>query len=135
MAAPCTPINPLCLMLPADPPGADIPGPPDLVIDGRTSAQRAQRAHIRRRRWTLAGLATIGATLALGAVAGRTLVAHPLNTPCPTEDSRSCYWRADVMGDGSGRSFVDIDGHLVTVPHWLLSAEHASSSPIDGADR
>lgn len=30
--------------------------------------------------------------------------------PCVTEDSTDCYWDADVMGNGYGRSFVDIGG-------------------------
>jgi hypothetical protein len=29
--------------------------------------------------------------------------------PCPTEDSANCYWDA-TRGNGTGRSFVDIDG-------------------------
>jgi hypothetical protein len=30
--------------------------------------------------------------------------------PCPTEDSDNCYWDADTMGNGIGRSFTVVDG-------------------------
>jgi len=30
--------------------------------------------------------------------------------PCVTEDASDCYWDADVMGNGEGRSFVNLDG-------------------------
>lgn len=32
--------------------------------------------------------------------------------PCVTEDSDNCYWLADEQGNGQGRSFVAIDGHV-----------------------
>lgn len=32
--------------------------------------------------------------------------------PCPEEDSRNCYWDAATMGNGVGRSFVNIDGRM-----------------------
>lgn len=32
--------------------------------------------------------------------------------PCPTEDSDNCFWDADAQGNGEGRSFVTIDGHV-----------------------
>lgn len=35
--------------------------------------------------------------------------AEPLG-PCPTEDSDNCYWDAPTMGDGTGESFVTING-------------------------
>lgn len=31
--------------------------------------------------------------------------------PCQYEDSSNCYWDAKTMGNGQGRSFVDIGGH------------------------
>lgn len=31
-------------------------------------------------------------------------------TPCEYEDSRNCYWDADVAGNGEGVSFIDVDG-------------------------
>lgn len=31
--------------------------------------------------------------------------------PCPTEDSINCYWLADTQGNGTGRSFINFDGH------------------------
>lgn len=30
----------------------------------------------------------------------------PTLPPCPTEDSVSCYWDGDSMGNGHGRSFT-----------------------------
>lgn len=30
--------------------------------------------------------------------------------PCPTEDSRNCYWDATERGNGRGKSFYDVDG-------------------------
>ena len=30
--------------------------------------------------------------------------------PCPTEDSASCYWDGDTMGNGHGRSYT-MDQH------------------------
>lgn len=32
--------------------------------------------------------------------------------PCATEDSDNCYWDAELQGNGEGRSFVTIDGHV-----------------------
>lgn len=33
--------------------------------------------------------------------------------PCQTEDDRNCYWNAQTMGNGSGSSFIDINGYLI----------------------
>lgn len=41
--------------------------------------------------------------------AGGSCQGEPL-PPCPTEDSDDCYWDAPSMGNGSGRSFVTVDG-------------------------
>ena len=45
---------------------------------------------------------------------------------CATEDSTDCYWDATTQGNGTGTSFIDIDGvqHTVTVPEgsYILSA-------------
>lgn len=42
---------------------------------------------------------------------------------CATEDSADCVWRADVQGNGSGKSFIAIDnGDSVSVVY----------EPIDG---
>lgn len=30
--------------------------------------------------------------------------------PCLTEDSTNCFWDAAVQGNGSGESFIDING-------------------------
>ena len=29
---------------------------------------------------------------------------------CATEDSTNCYWNAATMGNGTGNSFIDING-------------------------
>jgi len=34
---------------------------------------------------------------------------------CPTEDSDNCYWDAELMGDGTGRSFTVTNGE---VTYW-----------------
>lgn len=39
--------------------------------------------------------------------------------PCDFEDSPNCYWDADTMGNGSGLSFVSIDG-----PGFALLIRH-----------
>lgn len=31
-------------------------------------------------------------------------------SPCEFEDSNNCYWAANVQGNGSGVSFIDIMG-------------------------
>jgi hypothetical protein len=41
---------------------------------------------------------------ALAGLEGQTLY------PCPVEDAPNCYWDAATMGNGTGRSFVNIDG-------------------------
>ena len=33
--------------------------------------------------------------------------------PCATEDSANCYWNARTMGNGQGRSFIDLGGYLI----------------------
>jgi ABC-type glycerol-3-phosphate transport system permease component len=30
--------------------------------------------------------------------------------PCAMEDSDNCYWDADEMGNGQGRSFITVEG-------------------------
>ena len=35
-----------------------------------------------------------------------------LETPCEQEDSANCYWRADIMGNGTGTSFVNVEGNI-----------------------
>lgn len=30
--------------------------------------------------------------------------------PCATEDSDNCYWNAATMGNGTGTSFINLDG-------------------------
>lgn len=31
-------------------------------------------------------------------------------TQCATEDSTNCYWDANVQGNGTGNSFIDVNG-------------------------
>lgn len=42
----------------------------------------------------------------------RTSLMSALETPCEQEDSVNCYWRADIMGNGSGTSFVNVEGNV-----------------------
>jgi hypothetical protein len=39
-------------------------------------------------------------------------IAQALDTPCVVEDDVNCFWRADLVGNGEGTSFVNIDGHV-----------------------
>lgn len=39
-----------------------------------------------------------------------TLLATALSTPCEYEDSANCTWIAAEHGNGTGESYVDIDG-------------------------
>lgn len=36
--------------------------------------------------------------------------------PCATEDSSNCVWDAQSMGNGTGNSFVDLDGTTYDLP-------------------
>lgn len=65
---------------------------------------------------------TVALTLAGGILAGAGVAMALANAlepadavtirACQTEDSVNCYWRADTMGNGEGRSFVDLNGHF-----------------------
>lgn len=35
---------------------------------------------------------------------------------CEVEDGRNCFWNSHTLGNGRGRSFVDIKGKAVYVP-------------------
>jgi len=35
---------------------------------------------------------------------------------CPTEDSSTCVWYADVQGNGQGNSFIDLGGNVFYLP-------------------
>lgn len=35
---------------------------------------------------------------------------HVATTSCVTEDSANCRWDAEIQGNGSGRSFIDVGG-------------------------
>lgn len=37
---------------------------------------------------------------------------RPILPPCATEDSTQCYWDAQTMGNGRGRSFIALDDGL-----------------------
>jgi hypothetical protein len=53
-------------------------------------------------------LGFIGACI-LAAFIGVILAAAPFIAtlpPCATEDSTNCYWSAETMGNGQGKSFV-----------------------------
>lgn len=39
-------------------------------------------------------------------------VMEALSVACITEDSDNCYWRADLMGNGTGTSFVNVEGNI-----------------------
>lgn len=55
-----------------------------------------------------------------------TLATLPL---CAEEDSRNCYWDADVLGNGEGRSFIDINGtayYTTGTPGVPVNAELAA---------
>lgn len=36
--------------------------------------------------------------------------------PCVTEDSTGCYWNAQTMGNGEGRSFVALGELVIYLP-------------------
>lgn len=52
---------------------------------------------------------------------------------CPTEDSTNCYWDATTQGNGTGQSFIDLNGTAYTldVPedHYILEAYSNAASP------
>lgn len=38
-----------------------------------------------------------------------------LTTPCTTEDATNCHWNATTHGNGTGTSFIDINGTAYTL--------------------
>ena len=46
-------------------------------------------------------------------------IAEALDTPCVVEDDVNCFWRADLVGNGEGTSFVNIDGHIFPLDRVL----------------
>lgn len=65
-------------------------------------------------RWAPAILLAILSWLLLATVIVAPLVL--MLPPCPYEDSSNCIWDASKQGNGQGRSFVDIAGHVFYVP-------------------
>lgn len=39
-----------------------------------------------------------------------TIAAFAYTAQCDTEDSTNCYWDANVQGNGTGNSFIDVNG-------------------------
>lgn len=56
-----------------------------------------------------------------------------LLTSCPTEDSTDCFWDATAQGNGTGQSFIDLNGtaYTLNVPedHYILEAYSNAASP------
>lgn len=52
---------------------------------------------------------------------------------CHTEDSANCFWDATAPGNGTGQSFIDLNGTAYTldVPedHYILEAYSNAASP------
>lgn len=57
--------------------------------------------------YTFAILAVCAVLFISGMVSGNEAPQLP---PCQTEDSDNCYWDADTMGNGTGKSFTVING-------------------------
>lgn len=55
----------------------------------------------------------------LGGMVDPANIMAALSTPCEQEDSVNCYWRADIMGNGEGESFVNIEGHIFPLASLL----------------
>lgn len=53
--------------------------------------------------------------------------------PCRTEDSNNCFWDSTSQGNGTGQSFIDLDGtaYNLDVPedHYILEAYSNAASP------
>jgi hypothetical protein len=92
------------------------PHDPVVYCHGCLTGSDDRRVTIEVTRWWVIVVAT--STLILGLVTGG-LIRDAASTDlpaCPTEDSVSCYWDGDTMGNGNGVSFVnDADG----VSHYL----------------
>jgi hypothetical protein len=35
---------------------------------------------------------------------------------CESEDASNCYWNAAVSGNGTGQSFIDVNGTAIYLP-------------------
>jgi hypothetical protein len=59
-------------------------------------------------------VAAYGLSLAALLTAPSAAVGAPIPLPpCHTEDSANCVWDAPHMGNHTGRSFVNVGGHIV----------------------
>ena len=66
-------------------------------------------------RVAIAALFVIGVGIVyyeLGASRAPAEFERALSTPCATEDSTNCHWSAATMGNGDGRSFVNVAGNV-----------------------
>jgi hypothetical protein len=56
--------------------------------------------------------ATIRDAAEPGGVADPASIMAALETPCVVEDAENCYWDAAAMGNGTGSSFVNVEGSI-----------------------
>jgi len=66
-----------------------------------------------------------GWTVTKTTVINRRMWARTILGPCPTEDSRRCYWNAMTQGNGEGRSFIQL-GHKGTFTVVKINRQWAS---------
>lgn len=50
------------------------------------------------------------AVVAIPLIGGFAWALSPAYTLCATEDSVNCVWNANVQGNGTGNSFIDVNG-------------------------
>jgi hypothetical protein len=79
-----------------------------------------------RIRWDrIAASIAVGAVLgALGVWAFTIATEEPAIPVCSTEESTNCFWDATNSGNGSGQSFIDVDG----TPYYAVSP-NATENP------
>ncbi|MGO2150857.1 MAG: hypothetical protein ACTH32_06605 [Microbacterium gubbeenense] len=44
--------------------------------------------------------------------------------PCPTEDAANCTWNAAQHGNGTGHSFIDLDGTTIYLDTTAATPTH-----------
>jgi hypothetical protein len=80
---------------------------------------------IRIRYDRIAASIAVGAVLgALGVWAFTIATDEPTIPACATEDSTNCYWDATEHGNGSGQSFIDVNG----TPYYAVSPNATESA-------